>query len=358
MDFLDRFTLQQISRRSFLKLSGNGLLALFCMPLLERGYRPGMEIDPQEIPYQFGRITGNGVTVYDKPSLGGNFIKNYYQDLVFPIDHITLGDEEPRYNRIWYHMNGEGYVHSGSVQPVELLENPTQVYIPPQGKLAEVTVPYTDTFWTLERPDRVAYRLYYNTTHWVNGPIRDDTGHDWYRIPDDKWDFYYMVRAEHMRIITPAEVSALSPGVPPEAKRLEIRLPEQVVIAYENDWPIYMCRTATGARFIDGDYRTRPGRYITARKRPSRHMAAGDPAAPSSYDLPGVPWVTYLTESGVSFHGTYWHNDFGKPRSHGCINLSCAAARWIYRWTTPVVPFGETWYLEDTGTIVDAIGEY
>ncbi|HEY3476037.1 MAG TPA: L,D-transpeptidase [Anaerolineales bacterium] len=46
----------------------------------------------------------------------------------------------------------------------------------------------------------------------------------------------------------------------------------------------------------------------------------------------------YITESGISFHGTYWHNDYGIPHSHGCINMATQAAKWLYRWTTPAVP--------------------
>ncbi len=127
--------------------------------------------------------------------------------------------------------------------------------------------------------------------------------------------------------------------MPPTEKRIEIHLPEQIVIAYEGNQAVFMARTSTGARFIDGDYRTPPGTYITNRKRPSRHMAAGDRAAPNSYDLPGVPWVCYLMDNGISFHGTYWHNNFGRPRSHGCINLSIPDSRWVYRWTYPPVPY-------------------
>ncbi len=62
-------------------------------------------------------------------------------------------------------------------------------------------------------------------------------------------------------------------------------------------------------------------------------MAAGDIAS-NGFDLPGVPWVLYITESGISFHGTYWHNDYGRPHSHGCINLAPQAAKWLFRWTT------------------------
>jgi len=52
----------------------------------------------------------------------------------------------------------------------------------------------------------------------------------------------------------------------------------------------------------------------------------------NEFDLPGVPWVCYISWTGVSFHGTYWHNNYGTPQSHGCINLTPEAAKWIYRW--------------------------
>jgi lipoprotein-anchoring transpeptidase ErfK/SrfK len=126
------------------------------------------------------------------------------------------------------------------------------------------------------------------------------------------------------------------------------------VIAYERDIPVFMSKAATGAAFRDGNHYTPPGRHITFCKRPCRHMAAGDLAS-NGFDLPGVPWICYITENGVAFHGTYWHNDFGKQRSHGCINLPPQAARWIYRWTQPVVPPTEQQVYEDYGTTVDVI---
>jgi lipoprotein-anchoring transpeptidase ErfK/SrfK len=110
------------------------------------------------------------------------------------------------------------------------------------------------------------------------------------------------------------------------------------MIAYENNRAVFMARTATGAKFQNGDFRTPGGWHSILYKKPCHHMSAGDRAAANSYDLPGIPWVSYFTEDGVAFHGTFWHNDFGKPRSFGCINLSPGDARWIYRWTLPVVP--------------------
>ena len=81
-------------------------------------------------------------------------------------------------------------------------------------------------------------------------------------------------------------------------------------------------------------------------------MAAGDIAA-SGFDLPGVPWVLYITKSGISLHGTYWHNDFGRPRSHGCINLTPQAAKWLFRWTMPTVPIDKEFVYGEVGTYVE-----
>ena len=58
--------------------------------------------------------------------------------------------------------------------------------------------------------------------------------------------------------------------------------------------------------------------------------------APGSYTLPGVPWTSFfIFETGVAFHGTFWHNNFGIPMSHGCINMRNEDAKWLFRWVTP-----------------------
>jgi lipoprotein-anchoring transpeptidase ErfK/SrfK len=57
------------------------------------------------------------------------------------------------------------------------------------------------------------------------------------------------------------------------------------------------------------------------------------------YDVPNVPYVMYYS-GGYALHGAYWHNRFGTPVSHGCVNLRTASARWLYNWAsvgTPVV---------------------
>lgn len=340
-----------VSRREFLKFSSIGLLGFITNPIFDSLQLPSYSPN-KKIINQYGRVIYNLVALYDHPSFSGDIKKQYWKDSVIPITEVTIGDDEPDYNRVWYGIGNDGFAHSGGIQPVRTIINSIESNIPIGGQLAEVTVPYTDAIWDIDNHEDVAYRFYYETTHWVVGHIQAPDGTSWYRVIDDKWELILYVQARHLRLIPRAELSVLSPDVPPELKRLEVRTKEQIVIAFEMDNPVFMARTATGAEFSNGKFYTPTGRHKTFHKRPSRHMAAGNLAA-NGFDLPGIPWVSYITKSGVAFHGTYWHNDFGKPRSHGCINLASQAAKWIYRWTLPVVNPNEQSAYDDSATIVD-----
>lgn len=304
-----------------------------------------------------GRVLDANITIYDRPSSHGTHVQTYWRDRVIPITAVTLCNDplDESHNRVWYQIADEGYAHSGSIQPVQTMLNPVHSDIPEGGALAEVTVPFTDARWRLGLNEPVAYRFYYETTYWVIRTVRDSAGEPWYVVLDDKWEFNFYVPAPHLRILPVEEISPLSPHISPYLKRIQVHLPEQVLIAYEHDEPVFMTRVATGAKFRDGNYETPTGRRIIFRKHPSRHMARGN-LAENGYDLPGVPWNSYITEEGIAFHGTYWHNNFGRPRSHGCINLSPKAAQWIYRWTLPVVPADQPSAYEPDGTAVDIIG--
>ena len=335
-----------ISRRDFLKLTGAGLLGLLL---------PQLNLEPalaQFSPDQQGRVTTATLNIYDTPALTGQVVRAYWRDIVFPITATVIGEDEAAFNRVWYRVGEDSYAYSGAVQPVRtVLNQPTNI-LPQEGALAEVTVPYTDARWDAGQDKEFAYRFYYETTHWAVGLVQDIDGNPWYKVYDDKWKFHYYAQAEHLRIIPTEELAPLSPDFPSQLKRIEVRLNEQVAIAYEGQTPVFMTRIASGGRFRNGTYSTPVGHYMTYHKRPFRHMAAGDLAS-NGYDLPGVPWVSYITETGVALHGTYWHNDFGHPRSHGCINLTSQAAKWLYRWTQPVVPPNEQMVYEKYGTGVD-----
>jgi lipoprotein-anchoring transpeptidase ErfK/SrfK len=345
----NQIDLSFLSRREFMKMSGASLIALFALgspiPLYaKRGLL-------QDGSPKMGRIVTNNVTVYDQPSLEGKVVKTYYKDLVLPITQITMGTGEPTYNRVWYEMNGEGYVHCGNVQPVEINLNEISASFPEKGQLAEVTVPFTDAIWHPVLKNLVAYRLYYQTTHWVLGSFTDNSGQIWYEILEDFYEFHYYVNAKHLRLITADEVTTISPDVPANEKSIKVHLNDQLVVAYEGDTPVRMMRCSAGTKYYNR-YNTPTGDFTTDYKRPSRHMVNGNRATANTYDLPGVPWVIFINDEGISFHGTYWHNDFGRPRSHGCINLPSEGSKWLYRWTLPTVPFEEQKFYKKPGTSV------
>jgi len=334
------------SRRDFLKLTGYGLLGMF-LPNLPLSLPHADDFDNLQ-----GRVVDRTLWSYDAPGFKAKRKKVYWRDLVIPIKNTAISDDESAYNRVWYEVEDDGYIYSGSAQPVRTLLNEPQ-NISLTGALGEISVPYTDALESLEPDARVMYRLYYETVHWVTASaISSVDGSKWYILLDDKNKIYYYTHAEHVRLLTPEELAPLSQHIPSEEKRVEVRLNDQMVLAYERDNLIYATRASTGGRLRSGTYTTPDGEFKTFHKRPTRHMAAGDITS-SGFDLPGVPWVLYITQSGISLHGTYWHNDYGRPRSHGCINLTPQAAKWLFRWTTPTVPSDKEFIYGFVGTRVE-----
>jgi lipoprotein-anchoring transpeptidase ErfK/SrfK len=340
-----------LSRRDFLKLGGMGLFGLF-LPNFQSLIDPTSE---SFLPNQQGRVTDSTINIHRSPSFDDQVMSIYWRDIVVPLTGVVISEDTSAYNRVWYQVNGTGYAYSGSIQPVRTIINTPLAVLPRTNNLVEVTVPFTEARAYPQKTAEVRYRFYYETTHWVDEAIVDQENNIWYRVVDDKFEVFQYVPAIHMRLVPDEELSMLSADVPAELKRIEVHLNEQIVIAYEADRPVFMTRASTGGSFNNGIFATPYGRRMTFHKRPSAHMAAGDLAS-NGFDLPGVPWVSYITESGVAFHGTYWHNDFGRPRSHGCINISSQAAKWIYRWTQPVVPAQEKYRFLDYGTTVDVVG--
>lgn len=334
--------MNKLSRRDFIKLSGMGVTSLFVPPIRFNW--------DDEFTSQQGRVTTRTIWLYDEPNFQANRLEIYTRDSLLNITNTAISDDDSAYNRVWYEIDSAGYVYSGDVQPVKTILNTPVLEIPKDGLLCEVSVPFTDAYKEPNQESEVGYRIYYESTHWIKKVIVSESdGQVWYQIRDDKWDKLYYTKAEHLRILTAEELTPISPEVSNREKKIIVRLDRQTVTAYEYDIPVFSVLAATGGKLRSGTYTTPNGNFTTYYKRPSRHMAAGDLAS-SGFDLPGVPWVQYFTESGVAFHGTFWHNDFGRPRSHGCINLTAQNAKWLYLWTMPEVPMNKEFSVVAGGT--------
>lgn len=121
-----------------------------------------------------------------------------------------------------------------------------------------------------------------------------------------------------------------------QEKWIEIDLSEQKLYAHEGNRIVYEFLISGGkwAPTPQGEFR------IWIKLRYSK-MSGGSKEDGTYYYLPNVPFVMYFY-NGYGLHGTYWHNNFGTPMSHGCVNLSIPDAEKIYWWTNPVVPEGKS----------------
>ena len=125
-----------------------------------------------------------------------------------------------------------------------------------------------------------------------------------------------------------------SPREPPtNGKWIDIDIGDQKITAYEGTTPLKSVLVSTGLAW----YPTPVGRYKVYMKIQSQTMRGGYGA--DRYVLPGVPWVMYFT-GAYAIHGTYWHHNFGRPMSHGCVNLTTEDSKWFFDWAemgTPVI---------------------
>jgi L,D-transpeptidase catalytic domain len=329
------------SRRDFLKVSSLSISARLIHAYAQKS--------TQAKPLFWGRVVFIYATLYSRPSIYKATGIIHELDSIVPIYGELEGEDENAINRRWY-STGEGYIHSSNVQPVQNLTNAPQAITGPT--LGEVSVPFVDALIRAQPGAAAVYRLYFSSTHWIQETVTGSDSSAWYAIRSDRYDRTYFIPAETMRVIPAAEFSPLAPAV--ANKRIQINTTAETITAFENERPVFTTRISSGGSFGDGkDFRTPLGDYIIDRKRPSRHMAAGDGAADDAYDLPGVPWVSYFN-GGIAIHGTYWHNDYGRPWSHGCINVLSQDAKWFYRWSAPDVPLGSD-LLEARGTQVTVV---
>lgn len=129
-------------------------------------------------------------------------------------------------------------------------------------------------------------------------------------------------------------------GVGPNDKWVYVRITWGYLLAYEGDTPIYAAAVSPGVDGISARaHTTMKGRHRIGWKMLSGDMDGKDKG--KYWFVDEVPWVQYYKDS-FALHGAWWHDDFGRPKSHGCINLSPYDAQVLFRWMDPQLPEG--WY--------------
>ena len=110
------------------------------------------------------------------------------------------------------------------------------------------------------------------------------------------------------------------------ARWIDVNLSTQTLTAYEGDAPVMTTAVSSGTYL----YPTVTGQFAIYLRYQSQTMNGY--LLGYDYYLPDVPYVMYFYR-GFALHGTYWHNNFGTPMSHGCVNMPTDKAQWLYNWS-------------------------
>ena len=163
--------------------------------------------------------------------------------------------------------------------------------------------------------------------------VRGPHGLVYWNVDDDAWVAYNTVS-----IIKKAEY--IAPHIGPRDKWVEVRVTWGYLLAYEGHEPVYATAISPGQDGIaNSAYSTARGKHYVQWKLLSGDMSGRDKG--SDWYVQEVPWVQYYRDN-FALHGAWWHDDFGRPKSHGCINVSPPDARHLFGWMDPPMPDG--WY--------------
>jgi hypothetical protein len=276
------------------------------------------------VPY--ARVITDDAPVYQLAFDEANTI-TYTRKLTKGFYYVSLENTEPiTYdNQAWYQINPDEYVKAEHLRRVtatqfagvHVTRQPEHSFGWVIRKTPVVSSPgqsATDSTVYLPRYTLVTiYETYYGG-EW-----------GWHRIGEDEWIQLYDV----------GKVDPMSrPNKIPAGDRwVAVDLFEQTFAAYnENDQMVYATLIASGLP-ADG-WRTPAGLFHIKSARITGKMAGG--GMNDYYYLEDVRATMFFTES-YAFHAAYWHDDFGRFKSHGCVNMTPIDANWMFMWATPTI---------------------
>ena len=301
-----------------------------------------------------GRVTVGKVDLKAQPALDSSTTGALFEDALVPWIRQVVGPHPFRTNQRWVETP-EGFLWAGHVQPVWNRPHPPLHELPEtslgQGMWAEVTVPYVD-LQLVNPPARAPWlvnrlaaglppRFVYSQIVWLDQVRTDELGQVWYRL-NERYGYgdLFWAPAEAFRPLAAEEMSPISPDV--EDKSIRVNVAYQTMSCFEGANEVYHARVSTGALYNSRGERVKSwgtpmGNHRIWRKTISLPLSGG--SAATGWDLPAVGWISLFVGTGVAFHSTYWHNNYGEPSSRGCVNCRPEDAQWVFRWTQPTVPY-------------------
>ncbi len=287
---------------------------------------PGPKIDEwsgngSRLPQRYAFIRFDGTRAYAHPS---DYFRNDYVEalgksfgIVVTGEQVYEGVEFIRTRRhYWIERGSVRFVDGSAFKGVKLTSGepldlawvsprPAKVHERPQGRV-------------VKRLDRHAL-VHIEAT---KGAWAKLAGGGWIKTAE-------LARAE---LIEPPE------GVRPTDRWIDIDVKRQVLVAYEGTTPMFATLVSTGRN--TKQLETPIGTFQIWVKLAYSDMDDIERTdIAKNYSIQDVPWVQFFKGS-YGFHAAFWHDDFGRRRSHGCINLSPVDARYLFHFTQPILPPG------------------
>ncbi|MDJ0765245.1 MAG: L,D-transpeptidase [Myxococcota bacterium] len=174
------------------------------------------------------------------------------------------------------------------------------------------------------------------------GPVARLSTYRVFETKKSRGALFYRIRGDRWLKSTQTEFFSLRD--PPAdigdgEKWIRIDLSRQTLEAYEGAMPVYVTLISSGLPESEETI-TPTGKFRISFKHLTDDMA-GTVGDDEAYSVEDVPWVQYFHRN-VALHASFWHSSYGRPKSHGCINLAPADARYLFDWTEPALP--ERWH--------------
>jgi hypothetical protein len=185
-------------------------------------------------------------------------------------------------------------------------------------------------------------RIVARKPHYARLPLQSLNGPQGYYRVTEGWMSDADLRVPHL--------SPRPPEVAEGEAWIDVDLLTQTLVAYRGDLPVFATLVATGVGADGTAFATPKGVHLIRAKLLAATMDNLEHTGVVPYSYEEVPFTQYIGR--VALHGAFWHDQFGIPRSHGCINLSLPDAEWLFAFTKPALPDGEKEVSAKTGTVV------
>ncbi len=290
---------------------------------------PSPELDAMWLPFEYARVWQDPVPVFAAP---GDPARMTPIDTLLPPDSwISIDEKVEQQGRLWYRIADQAYVLAEDVLP----GTPSQFHGVAVTQTLDAPLAFVATqgLNVRARPGAAADNppidmlQRYTVVDYLGSQQVGDAL--WHQIGEDRW-----IHGAYARVVYPVQ---RPDSVPADARWIAVDLAQQTLAAYEGDQLVFATLVSSGRP----PWFTPKGLNRIWIKLQTGDMQGGIVERGDYYALQDVPWIMYFNRD-VGLHAAYWHDRFGYPSSHGCVNLSPRDAKWLFDWATPQLPFPDT----------------